>query len=240
LRPATTCSSARTFTRGCYDVENWEYKARVDVWTNYADPFGGMQARRLNPQAGSTDSYVFANPILADQVAGRTFTFYIFARAVTGSPHVNLGLLSTDYSAWTSFGITDMALTQTWTCYSVSGKCPASGRDIIPVVGSGSSFTAADGPISNISLKIDSYYYLYSGSTPTGRLRYSLDGGTTWTDIYNQNASRARQTDSIAIASNQDLTKVKVRAVASPGGGAVSPRDCQVRIFDIRLEMTTS
>ena len=46
-------------------------------------------------------------------------------------------------------------------------------------------------------------------------LTYSLDGGTTFTTIYDINdGTRSKQTDSISLSNSQNLTKVEVKAQA--------------------------
>lgn len=84
-------------------------------------------------------------------------------------------------------------------------------------------FPAAPSGATGLTLNINS-----SAVTGTGGdaiIYYSLDGGATFTTVYNllSNHSRAQQTDVITLSDSQDLTQVRVRAqagavVISPGG----------------------
>lgn len=74
----------------------------------------------------------------------------------------------------------------------------------------------------------------------TATLEYSLNGGSTWTAIYNLvgTASRAKTTDTVAIAANQDLTKVQVRATATYATGA-AVTSVLLKSFDIQIQVTS-
>jgi hypothetical protein len=51
--------------------------------------------------------------------------------------------------------------------------------------------------------------------SPQAELQYSLDGGNTWTNVYNVDVSRSYQYDYITLPVTQDLTKVVVQVSCS-------------------------
>jgi hypothetical protein len=76
-----------------------------------------------------------------------------------------------------------------------------------------SGFAAASGSPKAITLNITSQVQMtIDGGTGTCSLAYSLDNGTTWTNLYNlENANYAYQTNQISLSLTQDLTKVLVQ-----------------------------
>jgi hypothetical protein len=70
-------------------------------------------------------------------------------------------------------------------------------------------------------------------------LKYSLDSGTHWTDVYVTDTSRSLTTDSITLPTTQDITKVVVQgyleAVESDDSGAVNEQ----YVYEIWIEEGT-
>jgi len=96
------------------------------------------------------------------------------------------------------------------------------------------------GTLSQIYLKVDSQYNVSSGA-PTGYVRYSLDGGATWTNFYSQTTARGRTTDSASIANNSiDFSLIRVQARCQPTGAGTTTRSGYVNVYDIRLEFMAS
>src|SRR5579862_2219233 len=62
---------------------------------------------------------------------------------------------------------------------------------------------------------------------------YSLNGGSTWTQIYNAQ-NRSRQTDSITLAASQDLSKVQVMVFSD------AHDDMYHKVFDINITEPTT
>jgi hypothetical protein len=103
------------------------------------------------------------------------------------------------------------------------------------VVWSGWS-TVAFTTISQISLRVGSSYTIYSppGTIPLATVSYSLDGGTTWTNLRSSNSSWTtvgethgsigNDVDLVSLSTSQNLANVQVRAqlYASNGSAALS------------------
>jgi hypothetical protein len=53
-----------------------------------------------------------------------------------------------------------------------------------------------------------------SSGTPTATVAYSLNGGTSFTNIYSTSSNRALQTDSVALPIGQNLALVQIKATA--------------------------
>jgi hypothetical protein len=67
-------------------------------------------------------------------------------------------------------------------------------------------------------------------------IRYSLNGGSTWTTIYYVFTSRSQTTDSITLPANQDITKVRVSGHVDPPDQDDTGATIQQRVYDIRIE----
>jgi hypothetical protein len=68
-------------------------------------------------------------------------------------------------------------------------------------------------PWSSLTLNVLSSVTFSTGATDVATLKYSLDGGSTFTTIYTVNAaSRALTTDSISLPISQNLALVQVQA----------------------------
>lgn len=78
-----------------------------------------------------------------------------------------------------------------------------------------------------------------SGSTGSGTLQYSTNGGSTWTTLISGNW--ARTTSTVTLSAGQDLSKLKIAAcVQSTAGGDTRGPNENVTIFDIWTTGTTN
>lgn len=86
-------------------------------------------------------------------------------------------------------------------------------------------------PITSLTLKIKTEYVPTSGSN-LGHLVYTLNRGTTWTDIFSQYTSRGLTTDSITLDIKQAVGNVWVRATVIGSGGVA-----HLYVYDVRIEL---
>lgn len=73
------------------------------------------------------------------------------------------------------------------------------------------------------------------------RLRYSLDGGTTWTNIYNLttvNATRALTTDTVSIALAQQLSSIQVEAFTSMTTTGATGLALKINLYEVSIVVT--
>jgi hypothetical protein len=62
-------------------------------------------------------------------------------------------------------------------------------------------------------------------------LEYSLNGGVTWTTIYDvTGSSRALTTDQISLSTAQNTALVQIRATVTTGGSAGN--SCSIRFYE--------
>ena len=71
-----------------------------------------------------------------------------------------------------------------------------------------------------VTLRVESEVVKTGAGVVTGRIRYSLDGGTIWANIYSVDASRAKQIDNVDLGSDVDISKLRVEARADWNTGA--------------------
>ena len=99
-------------------------------------------------------------------------------------------------------------------------------------------FSESPGKISrgiSLTLKVSSDVVKSGTGTVIGRVRYSTNGGSTWTNIYSVNANRSRATDSVAIPTATNFSQLRVDVFADWVSGAST--DVQVRAYEIWLEV---
>jgi hypothetical protein len=69
-----------------------------------------------------------------------------------------------------------------------------------------------------------------------GTLSYSLNAGSSWTNIFSQASDRAPTTDSISLSPSQDFSQVWVKARVA--GTAVPDNWGELGVYDVRIEYT--
>lgn len=74
----------------------------------------------------------------------------------------------------------------------------------------------------SLKLKIASQVVKTGTGTVTGRVRYSTDGGSTWTTVYSVNASRPAQIDTIALTLPLTMALLRVEGFADWVSGAAT------------------
>lgn len=87
----------------------------------------------------------------------------------------------------------------------------------------------------SVTLKIDSEVIKVGSGNVTGRVRYSTNGGLTWTNVYSVNASRSRATDSVALGS-VDIGQLQIEGLAD--WNFTASTSVEVKIYEIFVEMT--
>jgi hypothetical protein len=99
------------------------------------------------------------------------------------------------------------------------------------------------GPNTVVKLKVDSEAtYTAGGGAGSlwARLWYSVDGGSIFTPIYQQNnASRARQIDSVTLAVSDPTDQVQVKAQVSSNGGGDAGQTVAQDVYEAWLEVSS-
>jgi hypothetical protein len=96
---------------------------------------------------------------------------------------------------------------------------------------------AAPGTLTAAKLVIKSALMNTAIAPPGAQLRYSLDNGSTWTDLYNQSTDRALASDQITLLTSQDMTQVRVDVII--GSSGTNNETSQVDLYDVRIEYST-
>lgn len=111
--------------------------------------------------------------------------------------------------------------------YDIDEEVSATGNCIWKGIPQPASVTAA-------SLKVKSQYD--QTGAHLGTLSYSLNAGSSWTNIFSQSSDRAVTTDSISLSPSQDFTQVWVKARVA--GTAVPDNWGELGVYDVRIEYT--
>lgn len=99
---------------------------------------------------------------------------------------------------------------------------------------------SASGSPTAIKLKITSQASVSgSGDTVTIKLRYSLDGGSTYTNVYQTSVSRALTTDVITLPNAQNLTQVKIDYLVQVTAILNGTNSASGKLYEAWIEVTT-
>lgn len=79
----------------------------------------------------------------------------------------------------------------------------------------------------------------FSTSGGEGIAEYSLDGGGTWTTIYDVTSDRAQATDSVVLLTSQNFSLVQVR-FTSLGVLGVTNSTATLKVYDARIDFVLS
>lgn len=206
----------------------WVYRS-----STHTTPTGTSQRFQWIAQPPSTLPYTFQD------VTGGTFYYWVSAVSVSGleSSLTDATAVSTTiykYPSTTSGSFSNPAYAYdgndiTCASSSVSGPSGHGGSSADNETWSG--FTAAPGAVTidSIQLQVSSSASVLDDGA--AELAYSLDGGSTWTDLYylntttvHGNASESKQYFNATLSTSQDLTLVQVKANTAaatylPAGG---------------------
>lgn len=125
--------------------------------------------------------------------------------------------------------------------FSTAGTCGDSSVSMTPEIEVWSGFVNSIYATANISqtLKINSSLTKINGTSAntTGKLEYSLDGGSTWTTIFNLTGTttRAVTTDPITLPVTQNLTLVQVRGTGQYTAGTATT--VTLHVWEIWIEV---
>ena len=118
------------------------------------------------------------------------------------------------------------------TTYALARSAAGTGTDHI---GLWSSFPKDVGATPKV-LKINSSVFNDTTISACVSVRYSLDGGNTYADVYEACNGRPQTTDSITLPTNQDITKVQIWTHVENVDESDIGKEILHRLFDIRIE----
>lgn len=122
--------------------------------------------------------------------------------------------------------------------YDTDETTSASGTDTTaasaPKATKWSGFTNASFVETSIDLKIKSAATKTGSGVVQNRVRYSLNNGAAWTNVFDLDSGRATTTDTISIAAATDMTQVLVEALAAYVSGTSS--SATIQIYEIWAE----
>lgn len=103
-----------------------------------------------------------------------------------------------------------------------------------------SSWQSTGNSYSALTLNINSSSPGFSGSGGNACVKYSTDGGGTWTSVHCSFNSWAQSTSTISLSASQDLSKLQVSACVSGEADTLAPGNDSVTLYDVWTAGTIS
>jgi len=127
-----------------FDNAHWEKAQCTITATNIVAPNGVAEAERATPTSGATNAYLDAvDGSYPSRYKGLQWNFSVWLKAASGTPTIRVGLYTSSGGGFTINAV----LSTSWQRLIVSGTFPITATTLKLVVGDGSTWPEADGPI---------------------------------------------------------------------------------------------